>query len=57
VLTPSVLSTPRLRFLTASPFPKFFKKQVVGLSLYMLKETLDGDLSEGKELIANNVHR
>jgi pyruvate dehydrogenase (quinone) len=37
--------------------PKVTAKQVLGMSLYMLKQTLDGDLSEVKELIANNVHR
>lgn len=36
--------------------PKVTKQQVLGVSLNPLKETLDGDLSEMKELI-NNVHR
>ena len=36
--------------------PKLTKKQTLGFSLFLLKETLDGNMNEVEELIANNIH-
>lgn len=32
-------------------------KQVIGFSLFLLKETLDGNMEEVEELITSNLHQ
>jgi pyruvate dehydrogenase (quinone) len=37
--------------------PKVSKKQALGFGLFLLKETLDGNMEEVEELIASNLHK